>query len=166
MSAPVPLPMDPRVREWRDAFDAAFAEPARRAPDNLRDFLGLQLAGQPMALDLSRLAGLQAAAMPTPYPAAAPGLLGLVGHQGRVLPLYDLQALAGHGAAPVLRWMVIVKDQPLALGFEQYDGQWRLPPQDLLTENGRLRALRIDGQPRPLIDLDTLVADLRARHPE
>jgi len=146
-----------RALQWREAFDRAFAEPAALPEDDLRDYLGIRLAGQPHALALHGLAGLQPFAEPTPYPASAPGLLGLIGWQGRALPLYDLQSLLDLGMAPVPRWLVVVKDLPLALAFEGFEGQWRLPPRERLGDT-----VRCGGQLRPLVDLTALVARIAA----
>ena len=108
------------------------------------------------------LAGLIALA---PYPAAAPGLLGLAGHQGQVLPLYDLQALIGRGPAGDVRWWAIARAAPLALAFEGFDGQWRLAAGDRLQQDdaaGTGWAVRCGGALRPLIELDGLIAAVSA----
>lgn len=151
-----------RLREWREAFDRSFAEPVRRRDEEVAlDVLGIRIAGDPFALNLADLAGLTPAMPPAPYPATAPGLLGLAGHQGQVLPLYDLQALIGRGPAAVTRWWAIARAAPLALAFEGFDGQWRLTPEDRLRQNDAAAtgwAVRCGGALRPLIELEGLVA--------
>ena len=151
-----------RLRDWREAFDRSFAEPLRRREDEAAlDVLGIRIASDPFALNLADLAGLTPAMPPAPYPATAPGLLGLAGHQGQVLPLYDLQALIGRGPAAAPRWWAITRAAPLALAFEGFDGQWRLSPGDRLQQSdatGTGWAVRCGGALRPLIELEGVIA--------
>ena len=73
------------LAEWRESFDRSFGEPRRHADEEaVLDVLGIRIAGDPFALNLADLAGLTPAMPAAPYPAAAPGLLGLAGHQGQV----------------------------------------------------------------------------------
>ncbi|WP_423599035.1 chemotaxis protein CheW [Roseateles sp. MS654] len=157
-----------RLDEWREAFDRSFAEPVRRRDDEgALDVLGIRIAGAPFALNLADLAGLQPAMPAAPYPATAPGLLGIVGHQGQVLPLYDLQALIGRGTAPVARWWAIARAAPLALAFEGFEGQWRLTPADRLQQSdatGTGWAVRCGGALRPLIELEGVIAAVAGHH--
>lgn len=151
-----------QLQTWRDNFDQAFAEPRRQGDDEATlDVLGIRIAGEPFALNLADLAGLLPAMTPAAYPATAPGLLGLIGHQGQVLPLYDLQTLTGRGTSPMAHWCVIARAAPLALAFEGFDGQWRLAAGDRLQQNDAAAtswAVRCGGALRPLIDLDALIA--------
>nr|WP_297524555.1 chemotaxis protein CheW [uncultured Roseateles sp.] len=151
---------------WRASFDRSFGEPRRHADDEaVLDVLGIRIAGAPFALNLADLAGLTPAMPAAPYPAAAPGLLGLAGHQGQVLPLYDLQALIGRGPAGDVRWWAIARAAPLALAFEGFDGQWRLAAGDRLQQDdaaGTGWAVRCGGALRPLIELDGLIAAVSA----
>jgi hypothetical protein len=152
------------LAEWRDAFDRSFGEPRRHADEEaVLDVLGIRIAGAPFALNLADLAGLTPAMPAAPYPAAAPGLLGLAGHQGQVLPLYDLQALIGRGHAQDVRWWATARAAPLALAFEGFDGQWRLSARDRLLQSdttGSGWAVRCGDALRPLIELDQLIASI------
>ncbi len=156
-----------QLQAWRDAFDQSFAQPRQAAEDDvLMDVLGIRIANAPFALNLADLAGLLPAMMPTPYPAEAPGLLGLMGHQGQVLPLYDLQALIGLGDAPQAHWWVVTRAAALALAFEGFDGQWRLTRRDRLQQTdaaGTGLAVRCGGHLRPLIDVNALIAGIADR---
>ncbi|MET0210417.1 MAG: chemotaxis protein CheW [Burkholderiaceae bacterium] len=155
-----------QLQAWRESFDQSFADPVRQRADSAAlDVLGIRIAGAPVALNLADLAGLMPAMTPAPYPASAPGLLGLIGHQGQVLPLYDLQSLLGQGLAPAVRWWAITRAAPLALGFEGFDGQWRLDAQDRLRQTdaaGTGWAVRCGGALRPLLELDGVIARVAA----
>lgn len=157
-----------QLRRWRESFDDSFAEP--RHSDGWGDawnVLGIRIAGEPFALSLDELAGLLPAQTPAPYPADAPALMGLIGHRGQVLPLYDLRALMGRGTGSSIRWWAMLRAAPLALAVEGFDGQWRLPPEDRLEQAdihggvGRW-TLRCNGELRPLIALEPLVGRLTA----
>lgn len=156
-----------QLRDWRESFDRGFAEPVRRRADEAAfDVLGIRIAGAAFALDLADLAGLTPAMPPVPYPATAPGLLGLIGHQGQVLPLYDLQALIGRGSAPATHWWAVARAAPLALAFEGFDGQWRIASSERLQQSdaaGTGWAVRCGGALRPLLALDEVIATVSGR---
>ncbi|SEK94497.1 CheW-like domain-containing protein [Roseateles sp. YR242] len=158
-----------QLASWREAFDQSFAEPRDKGDwGDVWNVLGIRIAGEPFALHLDDLAGLLPAMTPAPYPADAPALLGLIGHRGQVLPLYDLRALLGRGTAPASRWWAIVRAAPLALAFEGFDGQWRLPPEDRLQQDGSSTdshsgwTVKCGDELRPLIALAPLVERLTA----
>ncbi|HEX2009632.1 MAG TPA: chemotaxis protein CheW [Roseateles sp.] len=149
-----------RIAQWREAFDRAFADPLPEPGPAPIDYLGLSLAGQPHALRLAELATLQALeGSPLPYPGAPPQLLGLIALRGKVLPLFDLQALLGLGPGQRPTWLVLPRNAALALAFEHFDGHWRLPPSAcVLSPQGHV--LRCAEQQRPLIDLSRVIAQL------
>jgi len=158
-----------QLLSWRQSFDQSFTEPREKADwGDTWDVLGIRIANEPFALHLDDLAGLLPAMTPAPYPADAAALLGLIGYRGQVLPLYDLRALLGRGASTTPRWWAIVRATPLALAFEGFDGQWRLPPQDRLqqdnaaSDSGSDWTVRAGGELRPLIPLAPLVERLTA----
>lgn len=163
--APEPSVAD-RVQRWRTDFDRAFAEPRRTASADGEDFLGLLLGGRVHAVRLAELAALQGWQEPAPYPLAPATLLGLIGHRDRVLPLFDLQALLGLGRAASPAWQLIMRDRPLALAVDGFDGQWRLPAAAVTraaaagTDAAPAELLRCADGLRPLIRLAAVAARL------
>lgn len=157
-----------QLQGWRESFDQSFAE--ARVIDGWGDawnVLGIRIAGEPFALSLDELAGLLPAQTPSPYPADVPALLGLIGHRGQALPLYDLRALLGRGTSSRPRWWAILRSAPLAVAVEGFDGQWRLAPEDRLQQADASDSvgnwtLRCNGELRPLIALGPLVERLTA----
>lgn len=155
-----------RVQRWRAEFDRSFAEPRRSEAVDGEDFLGLRLGGRLHALRLAELAALQGWQEPAPYPLAPLALLGLIGHRDRVLPLFDLQALLGLGRAATPAWQLIMRDRPLALAVEGFDGQWRLPASAVVraaadgTDAAPAELLRCADGLRPLIRLAAIAARL------
>jgi chemotaxis signal transduction protein len=167
-----------RAAELRRDFDRSFAEPPRaRRPPSV-DLLAIRLGGEPFALRLSTVAGVFASKKLTPLPGASPDLLGIAGFRGSVVPVYDLAMLLGYPASDRPRWLVLAAAQPVALAFEGLDGYLRLPldriarPEQPQPTRAHVRELaqvadpRRPAQaatPRPLVDLDSIVAAIRQR---
>lgn len=154
-----------QIQAWRDSFDQSFAEPRRQSlSDEALEVLGIRIASRPFALNLAELTGVMPATTAVPYPATAPGLLGLIGHRGQALPLYDLQSLVGLGTAARTGWWVVARAAPLALAFEGFDGQWRLGSDARLQQHdgSGTVAVRAGGALRPLIELKGLLVRVQA----
>ncbi|HUG26322.1 chemotaxis protein CheW [Piscinibacter sp.] len=165
-----------RATELRRDFDRSFAEPPRaRRPPSI-DLLAIRLGGDPHALRLSAISGVFASKKLTPLPGASPDLLGIAGFRGSVVPVYDLRMLLGYPASDRPRWLVVAAAQPVALAFEGLDGYLRLPLDRIarpeqphasrahVHELARVADPRTPAQaPRPLVDLDSIVAAIRLR---
>jgi len=154
--------------ELARAFDADFARAATvRTADN-EDLLAIRLGGDPYALVRSELAGLFADKAVTPLPGAAPGLLGISGFRGAVVPVYDLRRVIGGPAASApLRWLVTAAAAPVALAFDGFDAFLRVPRDTIASHAGAAghvrRAVRRDGQVRQILDIASIVEAIRAR---
>jgi len=167
-----------RAAELRRDFDRSFAEPPRAQRPLSVDLLAIRLGGDPFAVRLSAVSGVFASKKLTPLPGASPDLLGIAGFRGSVVPVYDLRMLLGYPATDRPRWLVVAAAQPVALAFEALDGYLRLPldriarperPQSLRAHVHELarvtdpRTLAQASAPRPLVDLDSIVAAIRQR---
>jgi chemotaxis signal transduction protein len=157
-----------RAAELREAFDRAFAAPEAAAGEAQLELLLIQVGGQGYALRLSQVLSLHADRRLVPVPSPRPDLLGLLGVRGQVAPVYDLGLLLGYDASPHLRWVVLVRAAtPLALAFEQFDAQLRVPQSALLATADAAAGHRFASASvatkngaRPVIDLAALAADL------
>jgi chemotaxis signal transduction protein len=161
--------MTSRADELARAFDADFARAvAVRAPD-AEDLLAIRIAGDPYALIRGELAGLFADKPVTPLPGAVPGLLGISGFRGAVLPVYELRALLGGGgsaAAGAPRWLVTAAAAPVALAFDRFDAFVRVPRAAIAVHAGAAtghvrRAVHSEGETRPILDVASIVAAIR-----
>jgi len=132
-----------RVAQLRAGFDRSFAEPAGSASQRMEHVLAVQVAGRPYAVRLSEVAGVFTGWSVVPVPGPRPELLGVAGHRGDLVPVYDLAALLGlaEDGRPALdaagaRWVMLAAgSEPVAFVFERPDGHLRMSP-DVLPAPG------------------------------
>jgi len=122
-----------RVGELRRAFDSAFAaEPV--APAERVGLIALRAGARSYAVRTSDVASVVAAGAIVPLPCDDPALLGLAAVRGTPLPVYDLAALLGEGAAKAPRWMILSHGPDrLALAFDELEGYLRVPLADIVA---------------------------------
>jgi purine-binding chemotaxis protein CheW len=113
--------------ELRQEFDRAFARAPERKDDHTLDLLGITLFGAAYALRLADVAGLYAGKKIARVPASRPGLLGIAGFRGAILPVYDLAALIGLPASVRPKWLAVAKSGDVAIAFDSFDGHLRVP---------------------------------------
>ena len=77
----------------RQAFDLSFALSPPPASPEVEDLLTLRVAGNPYAIRLRDIAGIVAGRKVVPVPAITPGLLGLAGIRGGVVPVFGLASI-------------------------------------------------------------------------
>jgi chemotaxis signal transduction protein len=116
-----------RAATLRLAFGSGFAEPVRRAAGAAVDLLAIRAGAEAYALRLSEIAGLFADRKITSVPGSDPALLGIAGFRGAIVPVLRLATLLGHSAAGTPRWLVITAAEPVALAFESFEAQLRIP---------------------------------------
>src|SRR6185312_2949550 len=116
--------MSERVIALRHAFDEAFRRAAHELADDRARLLRLRVGGDAYAFRLDEIASFAAARRIVPLASAVPGLLGLAGLRGTLVPVYSLAALLGRAAddeAP--RWFVLCGGaEPVALAFARFEG--------------------------------------------
>lgn len=153
------------------AFDADFARPLAPRAANREDMLAIRVGDEPYLVVRGELAGLFADKPVTPLPGGPPGLLGISGFRGAVIAVYDLRAVLGVGGtaggdAP--RWVVMAAAAPVALAFDRFEAFLRVPGDAIAGHSGAAaghvrRAAPCDGELRPIIDVPSIVAAIRAR---
>jgi len=115
-------------------FDAAFAAPpAVAAEENVR-LLAFRAGDDVFALRLSELAGLHQGRRIVTVPSRTPGVLGMVGLRGRLVPVFSLPRLLGYAEGGEPRWLAACAGgrEPIALSFEHLDGYREVPRSALL----------------------------------
>lgn len=156
-----------RAARLRDEFDRSFAVPAAQGAVLTEDFLGVRLCRDAHALRLSEIARVAPLSEVTRLPSAVPGLLGIVGFHGAVLPAYDLRVMLGYEAGEPARWMAVAATHGLALAFDAVDAYLRAP-QGAATPcaDARLRrhireVLQIDDFIRPIVSIPSVLESIQ-----
>jgi chemotaxis signal transduction protein len=137
MNATIRSNVTQRAAELRVAFDRAFADPVRLDTAFKEELLAIRVGGQAYAIRLSEIAGLFADKKVTPVPGGHAALRGIAGFRGAVLPVYDLQILLGHPGNGSPRWLVIAAAAPVALAFDAFERQLRVPRDAILPQPSR-----------------------------
>ena len=137
-----------RKAQLREAFDSAFALPPVQRDDGREVFLIVGAGSGRYAARLDALLGLERGRKIVPLPSPAPGLLGLAGFRGQLIPVFDLAMLlgasaAGRGSGPGVpqgevargpQWLVLCKGQPaVALAFGRFEGLVLVSSQDVFA---------------------------------
>lgn len=161
-------PVSERAAELRRAFDRSFAETPRGDPPETIDFLVVKVGGDDLMLRLAEIAGVYADKTVVPVPSRAPGLLGIAGFRGAMLPVYDLAPLLGYPPSETWRWLVIAAGAEVALAFDSFAGHLRLPAASIAAREGghggHLRQVaRTERFVRPVVDIPLVIAAIRSR---
>jgi chemotaxis signal transduction protein len=155
-----------RADELRRAFDRSFAEPPSEHVARFEDFLAITVGGDAFAIRLGEVAGLFADKAITPVPSAVAELVGVAGFRGAIVPVYDLRALLGYRTSEPSRWLVLVaaKGAPVALAFDHFEGQLRVPPEAVANDEkvgeraGRAReVIRVAGGTRSIVNISSVL---------
>jgi purine-binding chemotaxis protein CheW len=125
-----------KVVQLRTAFDRSFAEPVARAGPRMEHLLTIRVGGQPYAVRLSEVAGVYTGWSVVPVPGPRRELLGISGHRGDLIPVYDLAALLGITQPERPGCFVSAAgSEPVAFAFDRTDGHVRIP-MDALPPSG------------------------------
>jgi purine-binding chemotaxis protein CheW len=167
-----PTALGEKAGELRRRFDASFALPLSAGAAESEDLLNVRVGEQGFAIRLRDIAGLFSRRVIVPIPSRVPGVLGLAGIRGEVVPVFGLSGLLGLGQeTEPPGWLVLsVPPQPIALAFPAFEGFVRLPqrslhgghrdsaPQPYLHE-----FITTGAETRAVISVPLLVSTIRSR---
>jgi chemotaxis signal transduction protein len=162
-------PSEDSAAVLRRLFDASFAAPVQSRAERATHFLTIRVGGDPYALRLSEIAGLQPDLKVIPIPTPAVQLLGIAALRGMMAPIYDLAALLGYSRAPNPRWIVFARaPQPVGLAFEVFESHLQVSDDSLAgaedpasRRSHTQQTVRAAGIVRPLIHLASVMATLK-----
>lgn len=132
-----------KARALREEFDRSFALPVHSDFAEWEDLLAIRVHGDGYLLRVLEISRLDAARNILRLPGSPPALLGLAGIRAALIPVWDLSVLLGYGATPAgsftargdgddRRWLALVAGEtPWALGFESFEGYFRVPRADM-----------------------------------
>lgn len=156
-----------RAQALRQAFDEAFARPPPMGAEDVEDLLGIRVGGDTYAVRLGEIAGLFVDRKIVPLPSPMPGLLGVAGIRGGVVPVYGLYALLGYPTpATPPRWFVLAGER-VGLGFGELDGYLRISRSDIAkvpseSEERHIReTVRVDAIQRAILSIPSFVETIK-----
>jgi chemotaxis signal transduction protein len=158
------------IERMRAEFDAAFAAPRSAGDGSGEMVVAIRVAGRAYALRMSQIAGLARDRKIVAIPSPVPELLGLAGVRGELVPAYSLAAWLGHGREPTTRWLALCgTGERAGLAFGEIEGQLGIQPGQLVVGAGpdsgeHIRDwLRIDGENRPVVDVESILEGIQRR---
>lgn len=158
------------AQEMREAFDHGFALPVQEGAQRQEDLLLIQLAQLPHAVRLDEIVGLQRTEGITALPGPLSMLLGISGHKGRILPVYDLSALLGLPPAQRPLWQLVTRSPAVLLAVDDFERHLRCPPEAIAhhaagraaTHPGHIHAhLHTEQGQRPIVSLEAVLKSIR-----
>jgi purine-binding chemotaxis protein CheW len=161
-----------RATELRTAFDRSFALPPAEETHEVDDLLAVRVSGDVYAIRLRDISWVVARRTVVAVPAAAPGLLGIAGIRGDIVPVFSLSSFLGYGddhEAPT--WTVLCSgEHPIGLGFAELEGYLRVPRSavhaDEASQGRRNYAMDLvatETGARPIIAVPLIITDIRNR---
>jgi purine-binding chemotaxis protein CheW len=166
-----------RAADMRVAFDRAFADRVRFDTTATESLLAIRVGEQSCAIRLSEITGLFADKKITRVPGSGVALLGIAGFRGTIVPVYSLQTLVGRSGdrsgTRTPRWLVIAAAAPIALAFEAFEGQLRVPPDAILPRQSRPEMksyarefVQAQNLVRPIMHLPSVLDAIKSPGPE
>lgn len=125
-----------KADELRQEFDRSFALPPARAAQEFEDLLAIRVAGDPYAIRLRQIGAIISGRKLVAVPAATRDFLGISGTRDGIVAVFGLASILGHvQGAEAPRWMILCgADEPIALGFSDFEGYLRLPTSALHSD--------------------------------
>jgi chemotaxis signal transduction protein len=159
-----------KLDELRRAFDSGFAS-KRAAPAEHVDLIALRAGDRSYAVRISEVGSVVPFRSVAPLPCDEPAMLGIAAVRGTAVPVYDLAALVGDGAARAPRWMLLSGGADrVALAFDEIEAYLRLPRGQLVpaSEHGATTSavaelVRSGSSLRPVVSVASVLGLLEQR---
>lgn len=146
-------------------FDLAFAAPERRAPGLKVALIAIRIGAEILAVRAAEVSGVVRLPRVVPAPTAVPSFLGLAAVRGILYPVYDLALLMGIAPAhDPTSALLIARPTPVALAFEEFEGQTEVESSGLCEASGDKRhycaIAQLAGGRRGVVDIPGIVAEI------
>lgn len=122
-------PASAKLAALRQDFDQVFAGPYAAQAEERESLIALRIEGDRYGLSVREITGVAVAGKLVALPSRSPGLLGLTGIRGAIVPVYSLATLLGYSkVGETVRWLALsgVKES-LALALGEFEGYIRVP---------------------------------------
>jgi purine-binding chemotaxis protein CheW len=161
--------MTERVLEMRRAFDGAFALPRAARATDVEQAVIVQAGAQLLACRIHEVTRFESDRKVIPL-AGLPGLVGVAGIRGKLVPVYDLATVIGAPAAGATRWLALCGEgETIGLAFSRIDRFVRVPREDVYaideaaaTSHVR-QLLRAGTTAYHVLDVGSVLSAIRAR---
>lgn len=158
-----------RLNQLRTQFDASFADvPVTNADAAPKEYLTLTLRDRSFGIALDECRGLRANGVIVPVPSDVVGFMGVAGRGRKLVAVHDLCWWVLGQPRPQARWLLLDRNDDLAFAFDAFEAHHLVSKEDEVAGVAagaarflRQRAVRLSGQPTPIIDLPALAATLR-----
>lgn len=158
--------LEAKLEALRADFDAHFAEAPSEALTEEREVLLLRLGDEPYAVMLAECRGVLLDRRVVAVPSDDASFLGIIGHQGGMLAVYDLAWLVRGSRSAVGRWLLLDRNEELAFCIDDFRGRERVPVEAVrhsAVGSEQRGSVRVGDQWNQLIELEALTAGLRRR---
>lgn len=166
-----PSDADGRLAELRRDFDRAFADPYPDEPEEVESLLAIRLQEDPYGLLVGEISAVDRAGSIVPLPSRSPGLIGIAGYRGAILPVYGLASLMGYERSPESpRWLVVCgKREPLALAVSELEGYVQVPKGSFHAPDQKARKhvqrfARIGETVRAIVSVPSVLEAIQGGH--
>lgn len=166
-----PAPAASRALELRQTFDASFAAPRALGRAELEKLIVLQVGALQLACRVQQITRIEANRKVVPLSDGAPGLVGIAGIRGKLVPVYSLATVLGIGGGKATPWLAICGDEePIAFSFDRLERYVHAPAGDLCAVSegaelaGHMRELlRTSAATYQVLDLDSVLLAIRSK---
>jgi chemotaxis signal transduction protein len=157
-----------RLASLRQDFDQVFASPAGAEAGEMESLIALRLEGDAYGFSVAEISQMTVAGKLVAIPSRSPGLLGVAGIRGAVIPVYSLAVLLGYPKAEAsVRWLALAGGkEPLALGLGDYEGYLRVPKAALVVPDRDAQKhvqsfVRANGAVRTIVSIASIVSSIQ-----
>jgi len=158
--------------ELREAFDRSFSSLPSPERAGFENILGIHVANGSYALRLSEITSVMRSGTILPIPSKSGCLMGVIGIEGRVVPVFSLALLLGYASPEKAEWLVLCGAKSIALCFGEMEGYLQAPAADIPSDNtatplGRHSrgSIKLGRGAATLIEVHSIVAEITDQGP-
>lgn len=142
-----------QLHRLREEFDASFSDAPTECSVTTIDLLVVGVGEDRHAVKLSDCGGVLSDRAVALVPSDVVGFLGVAGHRGALVAVYDLGWILRRVSIQAPRWLLLDAAEAVAYAFSTFDGFYRVAMDAVVDASGGEGTARVGTQSLPLIDL-------------